>query len=152
MYVNLVTTAQTVRFVTNFYTMSQKRRPKKKPAKKVVKKKPLKKKPIKKKVKTVTKPPLTSMEKASPPVMKAPDALRVWLQSNVELINITGWERKAAMPKTTLRQISSGKRELTRAQLHLVTNTILPELKIIVGILSTYDKFVFEKNHTPDVN
>lgn len=133
--------------------MSQKRRIKRtgrKPAKRyAVKTKPLKKKPIKKKVKKVTEQPKSPIETGVTTDMPLPDALRLWLQANVELINITGWERTAGMPKTCLRQISSGKRLLNREQLKVVTEKILPELKIIVGILSNYDKAVFWEGRTP---
>lgn len=80
------------------------------------------------------------MEKKADNELPPPDGLRVWLQSNVDLINITGWERKAALPKSTLRQISSGKRNLSRPQLLIVTEKILPELEIITSLLRNYDK------------
>lgn len=120
--------------------MSQKRKPNLQKGKKTAKRKPLPKKPLKKKVKKITKTVTPPMEKKADNALTPPDALRLWFQSNVDMINITGWERKAALPKSTLRQISAGKRNLTRSQLMIVTNKILPELEIIVNLLRNYDK------------
>lgn len=136
--------------------MSQKRRLKKtskKPAKRTPKKKAvIKRKSLKKKVKKVTLPPIPPMKSETEQAIPLPEQLRIWLQTNVELINITGWERKAGLSRTTLRQISAGKRVLSKMQLLAVTGKILPELRIIALLLMKYEKEVFNKNLPLTVN
>ncbi len=136
--------------------MSLKKRIKKtgrKPAKRTLKRKVVtKKKHPAGKSKKVTRKPIHPIEKKAEEMLNPAEALRVWLQSNVDLINITGWERKAGLPKSTLRQISAGKRFLTEVQLGIVTSQILPELNIIVSLLKRYEKAVFGINLHPNVD
>lgn len=83
-----------------------------------------KKKPLKKKaIKTVT-PPMNPHEK-----------LKRWFHDNMDLINITGWERKAGFAATTLRQISSGKRKITLNQEKTIWEKVAPKFQQLGDIL-----------------